>query len=74
MSQFCWVLMDICSGKEIIDLLNELDKNGLLSCAGMNESDWLNTSPVNQIYDLLSYFGYLNIFGDSYNTFKIENN
>lgn len=62
------------SGKEIIDLFNELNKPGLLSYCGCNESDWLNLPPVNQLHDLLSYFGYENIFGTSYNSFEIENN
>jgi hypothetical protein len=62
------------SGKEIIALFYELNKAGLLSYTGINESDWLNMSPVNQISDLLSYFGYENIFGTSYNSFEIDNN
>ena len=62
------------SRKEIIDLFYELNKSGLLSYCGMTETDWLNMSSVNQLSDLLNYFGYENIFGSAYNSFEIDNN
>ena len=62
------------SAIEVRQLLNELNKADLLSFVGMSESDWLEMYVINQISDLLNYFGYQNIFGCSYNTFEIENN
>jgi hypothetical protein len=50
---------------EIIESL-ELDQNGLLSFVGMNYNEWINSTPVNKIFDLYHYFGPENIFGICY--------
>lgn len=62
------------SKKEIIDLFNELDKEGLLSYTGMTEEEFLNSDTLTQIFDLKNYFGYENIFGSCYSSFEIDNN
>lgn len=61
------------SATEVKQLLNELDKLGLLSYIGMSEKNWLESDIITQIHDLLSYFGYENIFGCYHNSFEIEN-
>ena len=61
------------SNQEINDLLDELDKSGLLSYVGMPETDWKNSFVISKLHDLLSYFGYENIFGSCYNSFEIGN-
>jgi hypothetical protein len=62
------------SKHEIIGLFNELDKPGLLSYTGLTEDQFLAEDPIHQIYNLLNYFGYENIFGHCYMSFEIENN
>jgi hypothetical protein len=49
------------------DWINEKDLKGFYSFIGENDrSEYLNTSFVNKIYDLMSYFGTENIFGLDY--------
>ena len=47
-------------------------ESGLLSFVGMNKKEWLKTDPINQVCDLLSYWGYLEIFGDCYYPLKLD--
>lgn len=56
------------SDKEVNDFLNEswFNKESFLSYVGMTECDWINMRFVNKVSDLLSYYGYENIFGSSY--------
>ena len=61
------------SKHEIIGLFNELDKPGLLSYTGLTEDQFLAEDPIHQIYNLLNYFGYENIFGSCYSSFEIDN-
>ena len=56
------------SEKEVNNFLNEswFDKEAFLSYVGMTESEWIDMMFVNKVSDLLSYYGYENIFGSSY--------
>lgn len=56
------------SEKEVNNFLNEswFNKEDFLSYVGMTESKWIDMMFVNKVSDLLSYYGYENIFGSSY--------
>ena len=63
--------------KEINQLPYELSKdiNDFLSYLGISENGWkTDNNYIHKLFSLLSYYGYLNIFGDSYDSFEIENN
>lgn len=59
------------SEDDLNNKINEswFDKDGFLSYLGMFESDWLALDFVFKLSDLLSYYGYENIFGNSYGSF-----
>lgn len=56
------------SENEINTFLHEswFNKESFLSYVGQTECDWINMMFVNKVSDLLSYYGYENIFGSSY--------
>lgn len=60
--------------KEIDILPTDLNsENSFLSFINSNVEDWLNDSNyVSKLYSLLSYFGYENIFGSCYESFKVS--
>jgi len=62
-------LNNLINGK---DWMNESDINSFLSYVGMDNNQWIDESFVNKLYNLLSYYGYENIFGSAYHSFKIS--
>lgn len=63
------------SEKEIEEKINEtwFNKSSFFAFLGTEERYWLCSGYVNQISDLIAYYGYQNIFGDCYNPVEIEN-
>jgi hypothetical protein len=64
------------SYQAITDMINEswFDKESFLNTQGITESEWLKGSYVNKLFDMIQYYGYENIFGNSYNDgFEITN-
>lgn len=64
--------------QEINELANDLSdtdsRSNFFTYTGIDKDTWINDNNwVIKLYDLLSYFGYQNIFGDSYNSFEIVN-
>ncbi len=62
-------LFDFCAIDKDIDVLKEYDWvefEDIYDFTGMNEEQWLEMPLTMQIRDLLSYYGYENIFGSSY--------
>ena len=60
---------DFCTISNDIDVMEEYDWadfNSVLSFVGAELDVWLGDPLVNRICDLLSYYGYENIFGSSY--------
>ena len=56
-------LNNLINGKDWAD---EEDINSFLSFVGMEKTDYLQTSFVNKLYDLISYWGADNIIGTEY--------
>ncbi len=54
---------NLINGKE---WANEEDINSFLSFVGMKKTDYLQTSFVNKLYDLISYWGSDNCMGTDY--------
>ncbi len=44
---------------------NWFNKKGFLDCVGLDEENWKKSYIVNKIYDLINYYGYLNILGEN---------
>ena len=63
-------LNNLVTGK---NWMNESDINSFLDCNGMKLPAWLELSFISKLHDLISYYGYENIMGSSYNTFEITN-
>lgn len=65
-----WISQD-----EIVEKINEkwFDKKAFFSYLGTKERYWLCFTFIVQISDLLSYYGYENIFGSSQFSIEIEN-
>ena len=60
---------------EIFDFPNEdwFDKEGFFSFIGQTYRDWkYNSSPVMQLYDLISYYGVDNILGSTYSPLRLS--
>jgi hypothetical protein len=50
------------------------DWSGILSSVGMTEKEFMDMSLPQQICDLISYYGYENVFGSCYYGFEISGN
>ena len=73
-NRFDSILLDKSYFDEIIQD-SWFNKDSFFSFCGINnESEYFNLWIGHKIDSLLSYYGYENIFGSSYNTFEIENN
>jgi hypothetical protein len=48
------------------------EKESFLSFIGMDENDFINSWYVNQIHDMIAYYGTENILGSYYETFEIK--
>lgn len=61
------------SEDEIVEIFNEswFDKTGFLDCIDCSESDFLDMSIVQKLFNIKSYHGCNNIFGSSYFAFEI---
>lgn len=60
--------IDVEVVEDLAEVIEEswFEKEEFLSCCGLTEKEFLQSSPVSQAHDLLGYYGYQNIFGDSY--------
>lgn len=61
---------DFCAMEKNLDFIDEfcwIDFDNVLDYVGMNKEYWLEMPLPARIHDLLSYYGYENVFGSSYN-------
>ena len=68
-SQGNFITFDFCFFKKDLDVKKEfnwIDWKSFLSFIGLTEKEFLSQGLPYQIFDLYNYFGFLNIFGDSY--------
>lgn len=56
-------------GKEFMDAK---DIRQFLRCVGNIKEDWLKQSFIQKLYDLISYWGYMEIMGVDYNSINKE--
>lgn len=47
------------------------DFNGVATCCGMSVNEWMESPFENRICDLCNYYGFIEVFGESYNSQKI---
>ena len=59
--------VSILSDSEINEVFDDLnDDNGMLNFVGMEETEWKELPTIHKVSDLISYWGYENIFGSAY--------
>jgi hypothetical protein len=68
--QFDWA--DISKDIDIKKEFDWADFNAVYSFTGMSESDFLEMPLTQQIFDLVSYYGYENVFGSCYGGIDLE--
>ena len=64
-----YFMFDFCSLDKDIDILDDYDWvnfNDIYSFVGMSEDEWNERPFTSKIEDLMSYYGYENVFGSSY--------
>ena len=59
---------------DILDEYSWADFTGVLSFVGMSMDEWLKMPLPQKIFDLISYYGYEEIFGSNYGGFNISGN
>jgi hypothetical protein len=62
---FCSLSNDI-DIKEEYDWIEETDWQSIVRYVGMDMNEWLELPLTAQIFDLMQYYGYQNIFGECY--------
>lgn len=58
---------------DVLKEWNWIDIDAVLSFVGMNREEWLALPLPMIVFDLISYYGVENIFGDLYSSFQITN-